>query len=459
VISCDDFFDRDDRLLGYLRTLAPGYLRFGDMPYFYAGVGDGDAPGPSAGDANVTVTLECFDRVARFAMAAGFDIYLLGNTQYGTRMHTSDCVTAACACESAPLPPATYHIRPDWTNLRHLLEHAKAEGYRVGAVDISGEANAIPARSLVPHLQAVWPAVLANATRELNRVLTEVYPDSDTATSPGRPKLVGPMLADAEVCGVSGTEWLEQYLRGCGADLDAISFDFYPMNSLDFQGPGFERRAAEAMMAPAWHDRVAVAVMPIVALRDRHAPQAQLWLTETASSSGGGIEGVSDCFASGFWYVAQLGYLASVGFAGMHREQLWDGLLPEQGVWQPAGQNFYGLLRKDYTPAPDLYTHQLWQRFVGNRVLAAAVSRGSEDGAGGDASLVGSAVRAYAHCTRGGNGSGGITLVLVNLLPTTAVLELVALPATPRVEYVFTVGHTCIAAVLHAWMCPHRVCQ
>ena len=47
----------------------------------------------------------------------------------------------------------------NWTNLRHLLEHAKRKGFKVGAVDISGEANAIPARSAIPHLAEQWPAV------------------------------------------------------------------------------------------------------------------------------------------------------------------------------------------------------------------------------------------------------------------------------------------------------------
>ena len=37
VITCEEYFQRDPRLLQYLKALAPGYLRFGDMPYFYGG--------------------------------------------------------------------------------------------------------------------------------------------------------------------------------------------------------------------------------------------------------------------------------------------------------------------------------------------------------------------------------------------------------------------------------------
>ena len=73
-------------------------------------------------------------------------------------------------CNTTPTTKP-YQIHTNWTNLRHLLEHAKRKGFRVGAVDISGEANAIPARSTIPHLAEQWPAVLANATLRLHAVL------------------------------------------------------------------------------------------------------------------------------------------------------------------------------------------------------------------------------------------------------------------------------------------------
>jgi hypothetical protein len=57
-----------------------------------------------------------------------------------------------------------------------------------------------------------------------------------------------------------------------------------------------------------------------VELRDKHAPKTPIWLAETATLSHGGAENVSDRFVSGFWYLAQLGYLASNGYSGMHRE-------------------------------------------------------------------------------------------------------------------------------------------
>ena len=116
------------------------------------------------------------------------------------------------------------------------------------------------------------------------------------------------MLADCTVCNISGPAWMAAYLKACGDSLDAISYDFYPKNSLDYR---WDVDAAEAMLQPKYHDIIRQPATTMQELRDKHAPHAQLWMTETASFSGGGIQNVSDRFASGFWYIAQLGYLVS----------------------------------------------------------------------------------------------------------------------------------------------------
>jgi len=149
-------------------------------------------------------------------------------------------------------------------------------------------------------------------------------------------------------------------------------------------------------------------------------------VTVQATLSHGGAENVSDRFVSGFWYLAQLGYLASNGYGGMHREQYWDGLMGEHDSGLE-GQDYYGLLQKDYTPTPDLYTHILWKRLVGGNVLAAKLA-----GASGSPPLL-----AYAFCRRG-SSAGAVVLALANLLPSGAALRLDGLAAAPRVEYILT---------------------
>ena len=414
VVSCEEYFERDPRLLEYLKPLSPGYLRFGDMMYFYGGVGDGDTPVPAiAGDsANVTITRQCFDRLAKFTKDAGMSMYLLGNVQYGTVMHQTD------KSNCATTPGATGELTTDWTNLRHLLEHAKRSGVPVGAVDIAGEPNLLPQRCQIPGLMERWPHILANATRDLKRVLVEVYPDAAT-----RPKLVGPMMFFSlyASCGITGPEWLEAYLSDVGPELDAISHTWYPSRSGLFNGTA----AVAEILTPSYHDLIVPVAAAIVELRDKHAPKTPIWLAETATLSHGGAENVSDRFVSGFWYLAQLGYLASNGYSGMHREQFWDGLMGEHDSGM-TGQDYYGLVQKNYTPAPDLYTHILWKRLIGGNVLAAKL----------DATSGSSPLRAYAFCRRG--TPGAVVLVLVNLLPSEAALRLDGLAAVPRVEYILT---------------------
>ena len=234
TMTCDEYFERDPRLLMYLKQLAPGYIRFGDLSYFYAGVGDGDLPVPSvSGDANTVISRECFDRVGKFASDAGMSVYLLGNMQYGLDMHLTDTMDF----DTCPTKPQTkpHKLQTNWTNLRHLLEHAKRTGMRIAAVDVSGEGNDMMARCPIPGVAEKWPHIMANATRALKTVLAEVWPDGT-----GRPKLVGPMMGylPGGVCGVSGPQWMEIYLRDVGPNvLDAISYDWYPEDSRAKKSP------------------------------------------------------------------------------------------------------------------------------------------------------------------------------------------------------------------------------
>ena len=62
---------------------------------------------------------------------------------------------------------------------------------------------------------------------------------------------------------------------------------------------------------------------------------------------------------------------------------------------------------------------------MGAKVLVAEVT-----------SAASSAIRAYAHCTPGGQGN--LTVLLINLSLNATTVKLGSLPATPRSEYVLT---------------------
>jgi hypothetical protein len=56
------------------------------------------------------------------------------------------------------------------------------------------------------------------------------------------------------------------------------------------------------------------------AITDQTGLNKPLIIGETASYWGGGLANVSNRFASGFWYVNQLGYLAAHGYSLMIRQ-------------------------------------------------------------------------------------------------------------------------------------------
>lgn len=130
----------------------------------------------------------------------------------------------------------------------------------------------------------------------------------------------------------------------------------------------------------------------------RYAPNAQLWIDETASFWGGGRANVSDTFASGFWYLDQLGYLATAGRTHVFARQTLvqrgtrsRALCVASTLWHTrrnlrahaacvgggacaAPLNNYGLIQYDsvagtYTPNPDFHTAVLWKRLVGTGAL------------------------------------------------------------------------------------------
>lgn len=117
------------------------------------------------------------------------------------------------------------------------------------------------------------------------------------------------------------------------------------------------------------------------------------WLGETSSAACGGEPGVSNTFASTFFWLDQLGYMATYNQQIVARQTLAGGtyaLLPGPGA--------------NVAPSPDYYASVLWKRLMGTTVLDVSVPSASPK------------LRAYAHCAPASSSlSGGITLLLINL--------------------------------------------
>merc|ERR1712232_403865 len=129
-------------------------------------------------------------------------------------------------------------------------------------------------------------------------------------------------------------------------------------------------------------------------VHSKYAPKSQLWVGEAAAAWHSGRAGVTNAFASSFWWADALGALAARNHTGYCRQTLIGGS--------------YGLLnRTNYEPNPDWYAGKLFHDLMGDIVLAPSGSNDSGNGY----------LRIYAHCNRQG---AGVTILLINIAPATS---------------------------------------
>ena len=166
---------------------------------------------------------------------------------------------------------------------------------------------------------------------------------------------------------------------------DVFSFHFYPGGSERCGGKMLGHSAEKALL-PAWLDSIDPAIARMTALRDRAAPGAPLWDTETGEAACGGNPWAS-AFADSFRFVDTLGRSARQGVRVVMHNTL-------------AASDYALLEEHGYDPRPNYWAALLWKRTMGTTVLAPL------DWASGD-------LRIYAHCLP--TGKGGVGLALLNL--------------------------------------------
>jgi heparanase 1 len=178
--------------------------------------------------------------------------------------------------------------------------------------------------------------------------------------------------------------YVDEALEVGGGDVDIVTWHYYPQQS-ERCTTATREAGPEVMLDPDNLDEVHTWAAVVEGARDAHAPQAEVWLGETGNAQCGGQPGVSDAYAGGFWWLDQLGAMASRGQTGVVRQTL-------------SGSD-YGLLDDEtLDPRPDYWVSLLWKRLMGPEVL----SLESDD----------PSLRAYAHCAADGRG---ISLALLNL--------------------------------------------
>lgn len=132
------------------------------------------------------------------------------------------------------------------------------------------------------------------------------------AAAPRRPRIVGPDI-------LFSASWVRDFLAQARGALDVVTYHLYlqdgvkPSLVTDLTNPAFLDSAVRGA-AQGMRDAVAAG-----------AAGAQLWMGEGGGAWNSGQRGVTDAFASGFWYLHQLGSMAALGHQGHCRQTLVGG--------------------------------------------------------------------------------------------------------------------------------------
>ncbi len=165
----------------------------------------------------------------------------------------------------------------------------------------------------------------------------------------------------------------------------AVSFHFY--------GAGAQRcgeipligYGKDDALSDSWIDLIEPAIRDTAALRDRIAPEAPIWLTETGEAACGGNPWAAH-FTDSFRFVDQLARSARDGVEVYFHNTL-------------AASDYALLDEESFAPRPNYWAALLWRQLMGTRVLSAGQGT--------------TGLNVYAHCLRGERG--GVAMVAINL--------------------------------------------
>lgn len=209
-------------------------------------------------------------------------------------------------------------------------------------------------------------------------------------------KLAGPGVAKLGIPipsmdGVTAEDYASAHPR---PNFDIFSFHFYPglaQRCAPADSP--QGISAERALSEDWLGRPDAAIRYQKSVRDRFAPGAPLWITETGGGACGGLTW-QPTFLDVFRYVDTHARSAKLGVDAMFTHALISG---SNGV----------IDEKTFQPNASYWAAVLWRRLMGTKVLDAGPQ---QDG-----------LHLYAHCQYGRRG--GVTVVAINLKNSAATLD------------------------------------
>ncbi len=345
------------RLRALAAELAPAFLRIGGSDadrVFYDMTEDPIAEEDLSEDFEFVLTAEQVDGIFEFSESLGFDVMFTLSAGPGVRDEQGQ-----------------------WTSdmARNLLEYVSTKRYEVTLWELGNEWDRFEILFGVSGRADVAVPAFA-AVREL----------------------LGEFYDDFRLGGTSGAYWpsigelvptFGPFMEaGGGSSLDVVTWHYYPTQSerggvlrTDPWERGILLDPEKLDIALQWADEV-------TGYRDANAPTLPVWLGESGHAQFGGQPGASDAFEGTFWWLDQLGALATRNIQVSVRQTL-------------SGSN-YGLLDDEtLDPRPDYWASVLWRRLMGHRVLEVDRIEASE------------LVRLYAHCSH--ERAGAVTVLAINL--------------------------------------------
>lgn len=346
------------RLKALTAALAPLYIRYSgttaNSVYFHDG--DGPLPEKLPDGFTVMLTRQAWKGAVNFARAVDAKIVTSFANSPGVRDKAGGW---------------TPRMAASW------LAYTRSIGGAIAGAELFNEPNA-PEPPRIP--KGHTPAEFARDYAAFRPVVKDLAPAM---------KVAGPgtvMLGAAGVGAIGGIT-SEAYAAAMPAPrFDIISYHFYPALADRCAPAGAPTGITiDKALTEEWLARPDAELQRQKALRDRIAPGAPIWLTETGGAACGGLRWQT-AFIDMFRYLDTEARLVKQGLDVIFTHALISG---SNGV----------IDEKTLDPNASYWGALLWSRLMSNRVLDAGPTRPG--------------FHSYAHCLRG--KAGGVTLLALNM--------------------------------------------
>lgn len=342
-----------------LRTLAaamsPAVLRIGgsegdDAVYDMEGGCSKSRGGSGVADPAYCMTVPRWNELLHFAKDTGLSVAFGVNVMYG-RNCTVRCKNQPCGAGNTG-----YGTCSPWdpSNAIALMEYTAAHNLSIGGFEVGNEKEHV-----------LTPSDYASCMMVMRKNVNRIWPDASS-----RPLLIGPDENPR-------ADWLHEMLDAGGNVADVITYHLYA-------GYGLDPSLSKELVTPGFLDFTRIIGGDITRVVQKAAPHAQLWVGETAAAWHSGEAGIADAYESGFWFIDQLGTLASMSHTVMCRQCFVGGNYTMVGV------------NDGFIPRPDYWTGLLFKRLMGATVLTSYQNEPA-------AMPYIPEMRGYVHCTSTGN--------------------------------------------------------